>query len=195
MIPKMTDVFKEDAEKDPTSNPAFKSWFKNSKVVDSSGRPLVMYHSSPRDIQAFRQYSDLGHHFGTKKAATDRMSFWDSDKTKGGSKNMYSVYLSIQKPLELPDLGVWEPSELVKILVDRGVMNAHESDRVLMKGDKNSKMEELRNVLKSKGYDGVFYTNTVEDKGSVSWIAFDGTQVKSTENKGMWDKRRASIYE
>lgn len=185
--PKMTDVFK--------TNDAFKRWFGNSKVVDDSGKPLVVYHSSPREIQAFRQYSDLGHHFGTEKAANDRASFWEKDPSKGGKKNVYSVFLSIKNPIELPDLGVWEPSELVDWLKQKNVLDDSDATKILMRFEKGDKMEELRNVLKKKGYDGAFYKNTVEDPGSVSWIAFDGTQVKSTQNKGTWDRKRASIYE
>lgn len=32
---------------------AFKAWFKNSKVVDEDGKPLVVYHGSTHDIESF----------------------------------------------------------------------------------------------------------------------------------------------
>ncbi len=37
--------------------------------------------------------------------------------------------------------------------------------------------------LKSLGYDGVQYTNVVEDAGSTSYIVFDSSQVKSVDNE------------
>ena len=34
----------------PLDNPAFAQWFGKSKVVDESGKPLVVYHGSGADI-------------------------------------------------------------------------------------------------------------------------------------------------
>lgn len=36
-----------------TDSPAFKRWFKDSKVVDSDGKPLVVYHGTTHDITEF----------------------------------------------------------------------------------------------------------------------------------------------
>ena len=56
-----------------TETPAFKKWFKGSKVVDENGVPQVMYHWSDNDFSVFdMSMSGEGAHFGTKKAATDR---------------------------------------------------------------------------------------------------------------------------
>ena len=37
-----------------TDTPAFREWFGNSKVVDESGKPLVVYHGTSGDFDVFR---------------------------------------------------------------------------------------------------------------------------------------------
>jgi hypothetical protein len=39
-----------------SDNPNFKKWFGNSKVVDSSGNPLVVYHGTNQSINSFSKY-------------------------------------------------------------------------------------------------------------------------------------------
>jgi hypothetical protein len=41
---------------DQTQTPEFRRWFGDSQVVDSDGRPLVVYHGTTADVEAF----DLG---------------------------------------------------------------------------------------------------------------------------------------
>ena len=40
-----------------TETPEFKNWFGNSKVVDESGKPLVVYHGTPDNFTEFRENS------------------------------------------------------------------------------------------------------------------------------------------
>ena len=51
-VEKVEDIAVEKS-KDLTKTPAFKSWFKDSKVVDESGTPEVLYHGSADEIRAF----------------------------------------------------------------------------------------------------------------------------------------------
>jgi len=47
---------------------------------------------------------------------------------------------------------------------------------------------------KNKGHDGILYINKVEDKGNISYIAFDPNQIKSaTDNTGTYDPQNPSI--
>ena len=57
-------------EQTDTTSEAFKRWFKNSKVVDENGEPLVVYHGSGADLTAtdlhsirreLRSATDAGH--------------------------------------------------------------------------------------------------------------------------------------
>jgi hypothetical protein len=87
--------------------PAFREWFKDSKVVDERGLPLVVWHSNAMwntadDAVAarfnafdFSKQIDLGMHFGTLSAA----------RTVGGLCRPF--YLSLQNPLRVPDMESW----------------------------------------------------------------------------------------
>jgi len=50
----------EGGGSDRTESPRFKAWFKESKVVDDSGEPLVVYHGTTHDIEAFKKAGDEG---------------------------------------------------------------------------------------------------------------------------------------
>jgi predicted amidophosphoribosyltransferase len=51
----------------PTGTPEFKRWFGDSKVVDDEGRPLVVYHGTNQNIEAFSK-SRLGANTGAISA-------------------------------------------------------------------------------------------------------------------------------
>jgi hypothetical protein len=56
----------------------FTAWFGDSKVVDENGRPLVVYHGTSAEVDpsfAFRRVpgAHMGFHFGTAKAASDKL--------------------------------------------------------------------------------------------------------------------------
>ena len=91
--------------------PEFKRWFKNSKVVDQDGKPLVVYHGSGTKFWEFKneftgigndQYGpgfyftsdqDVAHGYTTRRM---------NDQIKpGGEDNptVMPVYLSIQNPI------------------------------------------------------------------------------------------------
>ena len=57
------------------NSPAFRRWFDGSKVVDSGGQPLVVWHFSKShqafDVFDFGRARDVGFHFGTRGAAQD----------------------------------------------------------------------------------------------------------------------------
>lgn len=186
--PRLSRVFLNEAD---TGTPEFKRWFKNSKVVDESGEPQVVFHAtnSASDFTVFREFANIGHHFGTPQAAADR------GKNRLGGKNVktYEVYLSIQHPLNIDrDLLTWETGDIADLVWGK---DSPQYDAIQTFSDHKRRSAELVKQLKKMGYDGIRYINAVEDPGSVSWIAFDATQVKSVQNKGTWDPRRGSIYE
>ncbi len=188
-------------------NAAFWKWFGDSKVVDSKGKPLVVWHGTNSDFLRSPKpvfdlnFCQIGCHFGTMAQASSKV------ETEDG---LFPFYLSIQKPLMVPDIANWTwrhiftelPSIMQKIKTPR-----IESD------------EWIRNQLLRLGYDGIVYLNRVEglsrsDKEKIqddpefwmagasdaefrrrfasardSWIAFKPTQIKSaTGNDGTWDE-------
>lgn len=57
---------------DPRSNPNFKTWFRDSKVVDSSGKPLPVYHGTARPDRV----KDF---FNPNRATSGPMAFFTDD--------------------------------------------------------------------------------------------------------------------
>ncbi len=41
------------ASRNPLDNPKFRAWFGNSQIVNDDGTPLVVYHGTDRDFEAF----------------------------------------------------------------------------------------------------------------------------------------------
>ena len=144
-----------------TQTPEFRRSFGSSKVVDASGEPLVLYHGTNADFNAFKNSrTDVGMHFGTQGQAEDRLSYQRNAgvKTEEGMQIM-PVYLSIKNPLRLPDLGAWNADTM-----DYQLINAFPNDKQIINRLKTPK--QIRDYLMGKGYDGIVYKNTGEVAGS-----------------------------
>lgn len=82
---------------DPRSNPAFVSWFGDSKVVDENGAPMVLYHGTGDDIQ---QFSSAKLIWGSMKPelASDyaemRQAWYD------GQANVLPLFMRIVHPFD-----------------------------------------------------------------------------------------------
>lgn len=89
------------------------------------------------------------------------------------------VQLSISNALRLPDLGVWGFGHLLHQLQTAGAMSTAEADTVWAAWQKRDAdgWEAMRSHLEGKGYDGIVYTNDVEDAGSDSYIPFRQRQI------------------
>jgi len=89
---------------DPIDSEAFKNWFGDSKVVDSEGKPLVMYHGTTSEIEAFdplkagqsNTVAGVGFWFTPQREFAERFiqGLWYGDR----KPNILSVYLSIKNP-------------------------------------------------------------------------------------------------
>ena len=94
-----------DAEKALWDTPAFKAWFKDSKVRDLAKRPMVVYHGTC--ASGFTKFDptktqEMGFHFGTQAQAKDFLK--GCGTYRGKKAGIYPVYLSIQNPLFTPDV-------------------------------------------------------------------------------------------
>jgi hypothetical protein len=80
----------------------FYAWFKDSKVVDEQGRPLVVYHGTSRSFNKFDTQmrggfgGQAGFWFASNPEATDSFSRIQRDSASG--PNIMPVYLSISNP-------------------------------------------------------------------------------------------------
>ena len=97
---KLFEKFKLDKEiVDPTTNVKFKEWFGDSKVVDKSGEPLVMYHGTRHKFDTF-EWS----HFGqTDDGFYGRGFYFDPDpeEAKDYGPLVMAVYLKVENPFWL----------------------------------------------------------------------------------------------
>jgi GNAT superfamily N-acetyltransferase len=88
----------------------FASWFGESKVTDQDKNPMVVYHStSAKDDFSEFKTDGVGAHFGTLGAADARSSHVEKFAKnhllrEPGPARLMPVYLSIENPLEMPDL-------------------------------------------------------------------------------------------
>lgn len=80
-------IYKETKNK--TLPKSFWDWFKNSKIKDSSGNPLVCYHGSRNP--SFNSFNPIKPNFFTYNKKYALMY-------KQGKGKLFSVYLKIEKP-------------------------------------------------------------------------------------------------
>ena len=173
----------------PNGKPAFQNfvrWFGDSKVVDAEGKPMVVFHGTVEEFEAF-QAGEFGFHFGDKAAASmmgDEME----------------VYLHLKNPLRVKDLGIFDPEAVLnQISVDpdiresvleetqslRDQLSEEEAsdDPIISRRAHYQISQPVRDLLKSEGYDGLVYRNEAEGFAD-SYVAFNSSQIKSTQNKG-----------
>ncbi len=118
-----------EAAKEFTKTQNFKNWFRNSRVVDENNDPKVVFHGTGADWTKFDplkavQGGSLGFHAGSLSQAQDFVREGGSYKkgkfTKPGGKIM-PVFLSIQNPLRIEDLGTWRPERVIAKLAGMGI--------------------------------------------------------------------------
>lgn len=185
-------------------NPNFRKWFGESKVLDETGNPLVVYHGTNGDFDKFdpKLSRDIGIHFGTAEQAN----------TFGN--NVMPSYLQLKNPLQVEDRFSREnglsafledayydldmtPAEADKF---RKLAKASESKWSDSRDIDNTQTKEfkafwsgIQKVAKRSGYDGIQYKNAVEGVGN-SYAVFDPTQIKSAiGNRGTFDPNDPNI--
>lgn len=180
-----------------TDTPEFKAWFGGSKVVDKDGKPLVVYHGTNYKSPIDEFF--LGTHFGTSKAASDRV------KDTGKSGSIYPAYLKIENPKIYDDDPFFyakaesgEPKDIAEVFFAISLIDESAVDQVAKAQEVSIEAgkQELRRKLSDTGYDGIKYVNWFEDSGSDSYVAFEPNQIKSaTGNRGTFNPSSDNINE
>lgn len=164
-------------------NAAFKKWFGKSKVVDSKGNPLVVYHGSV-DESAFDKFSVRRKNYAWPDAV---LGFFFSDGRKvvsafseGG--HIVEVYLRMEKPHIVDGYAFY-----IMIASDRG----------------EEYFRKWKRDLVASGFDGIIVrANKGVDKlygpgwqqfDADTFIVFNSRQIKSVDNDGSWDIEDADI--
>lgn len=160
----------------------FRRWFGASQVIDERGEPLVVYHATDADFDAFEYSEDIGFHFGTVETANTRLV--QAEMVENAC--IVPVYLSLQRLLELPDLYTWSPRNVVGALIRADVITPEQGDEAEF-----IDIVQVRDWLAAKNYDGITYNNHTEGGGR-SFIALQASAIKSAlGNAGVY--RRHSI--
>lgn len=77
------------------STPAFKAWFGDSKVVDADSKPLMVFHGTPHNFEAF----------DSSKARENGFFFTEdsehAEQYAGSGGQIMPVYLAIKKPMHV----------------------------------------------------------------------------------------------
>ena len=167
-----------------TLTPEQQEYFKESKVRDKKGNLMVLYHGTTANFNTFKK-GDIGFHFGTKGAARGRVGY-------GKNVTLKEIYLDIHNPIVFDeDLGSWDADfRLTRELYERGILTWEEAETVLLTDNKQYRRtteaanKKLSEVLQSKGYDGIEYSNTFESKNTTtSYIVFNSNQAKEITNE------------
>lgn len=187
----------------------FWRWFGNSVAIDVHGRPLVVFHGTDVDVD-FEDFMPWSH-VGTSQAANDRLRHRFA--TEG--RRVLPLYISLQNPLKVPDLGGWDayewktrmqphwPEELKQYINEQferwrnaavGLTSANVAEQT--RAFRKQFLSGVQDILEREGYDGLAYQNEAEDVGSISYVAFRPSQLKSAiGNQGGFRTDRASILE
>lgn len=175
----------QNAKTDPNSA-AFKKWFKNSKVVDENGKPLVVYHGTKQgDFSSFDKskigaqtdygYRGKGFYFTPQQelAAMYSRDWQKFKQVPNENGRVMPVYLSVQNPY------------IIKSKDAHNILSKFESESFTRK-------------LQEQGYDGVFVEmdDLVKsyDGELQEIIVFEPTQIKSVYNRGTFDENNANVY-
>lgn len=195
----------------------FRRWFGDSKVVDEAGRPLVVYHGTRQDFNAFepniRKTDQLGFgiHFAEDRSFAARYSEDDTVARKGKSPRVIPVFLSLQNPLKADRLvREGEPDfDLARRIAGSKLFTTKDENGIPSAWLQNAidvgPPARAQAAIREAGYDGVEYEARIGALApglrgasisgrSRSFIAFGPTQIKSAiANNGQYDAANPDI--
>lgn len=184
---------KRMAESKPhvTETPEFKKWFGESKVVDESGKPRVVYHGSTHAIDEFRRGGpQVGN--GIFFAADPDMA---SRFTHARGGNVAPVYLKASKPWDYQndaDLKAYQ-DHLGLTDEDVELWQGHDGGESWMAAAKGNwdhiESPEFQNFLKKNGYDAYW----TQEGGDRAIAVYEPTQIKSAIANKSFDPTNPKI--
>jgi hypothetical protein len=142
------------------------------------------FHGTPRTTVGGGEWAafdpdvsgQIGTHIGTSPAANDIMK----DAGPKSMRRIYPLKARIENPLDLPDIPYWGPAEIAGALKDHPAF-VSETQQLgnIANMPAPERIKALRQLIESKGYDGIRYVNKVEDPGSTSYITWNPRQLRS----------------
>ena len=158
------------------------SFFKNSKVRDSGGKLMPVYHGTKDDFTVFERghqnkYDSgyLGDGFYFTDRLSSAMNYADWKRGNDHNSHTLEVYLNIVNPLIIENKQ-WATIDLQDAL---GIDLLTDNQKFDFKIDKDT-ASKLTEEIKKRGYDGVIYHSNFYDE--TTYVVFDPNQIKSTTN-------------
>jgi len=178
---------------------------------------MKLYHASPNKFDAFKTMhwgpsatKDVGHHFGTKQTAVNRIKqLVNSDRSgyeQGNPLYLYEADVDISNPLRLgeklqirPGGGSWAPHRLAELVIEDApgvsadMAESFYDGTLEMGGVKKYDAEDddaqyhswVKSLIRSLGFDGIVYNNAYEGGGD-SFMALDPGQITITDVKEIY---------
>lgn len=173
---------KTDSNGKPLSDSQI-AYFKDSKVRDSSGRLLPVYHGTKDDFTVFKHghmnrhdsgYLGDGFYFTDNLDSANSYSKWK----RGNDYNSHTmeVYLNITNPLVL-EHKQWATVDLQDFL---GLDLLTDDQKFDFKVNQEISNKLTKEVQK-RGYDGIIYHNDFYDE--TIYVIYDSNQIKSVTNE------------
>jgi hypothetical protein len=199
-------------------NRAFKRWFGKSVAVDSSGKPLVMYHGTNREFESFTQpyiWSSEGILLASEYADARH-------EQEGGAAQVLPLYVRAERPMDADELprGVTATQFFNHVTTtapigQKAVMQKKQAFLDLLRRIKKGMREEgagptlsrheywldayaylgadgadaIKELLQLAGFDSIKMT----EAGQLTYGVFTPTQVKSIYNVGTWSDQDTRI--
>ncbi|MBI5270702.1 MAG: hypothetical protein HY856_13605 [Burkholderiales bacterium] len=178
--------------------PEFRRWFGDSRVVDSSGEPKVMYRGTGYDIEAFRRgvagaifltdSPSFANEFSMRGMGTDAAQHIEAMDVDGLAPNVMPVYVRAENPFDYENTShVYRVANAVNRAgeMDRVARVAVDWIEVAKKGGWGViESEAFQRAIRAEGFDG-FY---VREDGRKNLAVYDPEQIKSAiGNRGTFD--------
>lgn len=146
---------------------------------------IPVYHGTNSDFVDFREgggfgaqiLDPMGPHFGTEKAANQRLVKLAGKKGLPDSSRIIDGTLNVEKPLLNADGQPYTEGELRAFVAKTakklgyGTVEKKAITGSALSSNSGRAALAVRKWLIEQGYDAIPYINAVEDKGSVSWIS------------------------
>lgn len=178
-----------------TQTSAFKEWFGDSKVVDKSGRPLIVYHGSPDarflkgDDAQFKGKSRFG-----MSEHNDDNAFWFAS-----SRALAASYADDTRAFDYQNA---EPATEAFYVSLQNPLVINAGGKEWREAQAHGKTSDVIDQARKEGHDGViisnvrdYYNNTARTPASDTFVAFRPEQIKSVKNRGTFDPKKKTILD
>lgn len=204
-----TALAKQEWKKKGIKSRFFKKWFGNSKVVDESGKPLVVYHGSRYKFDTFKHIDGL---YSDKDAYNTKNAFFFTDNDEIAEK-----FAEIQRENQIQKLqaeknfgsgynNLTEKERLNKEIKENtyndniryDVYLSIQNPYIVDFQEKEYSTFEIDKIIKhaqENNFDGVIINNILDEGGiGNQYAVFNPEQIKSVNNQGTFDENNHNIY-